>query len=70
EAKALLEWLASEEAQSDFAGLNQEYPVNTAVDASPEVRAWGSFRSDTINVETMGHLQADAVRLMDRAGYY
>lgn len=70
EATALLEWLASEEAQADFAGLNQEYPVNPSVSPSAEVAAWGEFVADPVDVEIMGRLQADAVRLMDRAGYF
>jgi iron(III) transport system substrate-binding protein len=68
-AQKLLEWLASEEAQGDFAGLNQEYPVNPKVKPSAVVAAWGEFKSDSMNVEAVGRLQADAVKLMDRAGY-
>lgn len=68
-AQKLLEWLASEEAQGDFAGLNQEYPVNKLVKPSPVVAAWGEFVADDINVEAAGRLQAAAVKLMDRAGY-
>jgi len=68
-AQHLLEWLASEAAQSDFAGLNQEYPVNTAVKPSKVVASWGDFKADAINVDAAGRLQADAVKLMDRAGY-
>lgn len=68
-AQKLLEWFASEEAQDDFAGLNQEYPVNKAVKPSAVVASWGEFKSDSINVEAAGRLQAAAVKLMDRAGY-
>ncbi len=68
-ARQLMEWLTSEEAQEDFAGLNKEYPVNPAVDAVSEVQAWGDFKRDSLNVEQLGSFQADAIRLMDRAGY-
>jgi len=68
-ARQLIEWLSAEEAQRDFAGLNKEYPVNPAVEAVPEVQAWGDFKRDALNVEQLGALQADAIRLMDRAGY-
>lgn len=68
-ARQLMEWLSSEEAQLDFAGLNKEYPVNPAVEAVPEVQAWGDFKRDALNVEQLGAFQADAIRLMDRAGY-
>ncbi|MCV6627895.1 MAG: extracellular solute-binding protein [Cellvibrionaceae bacterium] len=69
EAQKLLEWLASSEAQGQFAELNQEYPVNPAVAPSAEVQAWGEFKADLVNVEAAGSLQAAAVKLMDRAAY-
>jgi len=69
EARRLLEWLSGKEAQRLFAGLNMEYPVNPAVAPDPLVAAWGEFKGDEINVSKAGELQADAVMLMDRAGY-
>ncbi|HPE81896.1 MAG: extracellular solute-binding protein [Chromatiaceae bacterium] len=68
-AQQLLEWLSSETAQGDFAGLNMEYPVNKTVAPDPIVSAWGTFKADDLNVNEAGRLQADAIRLMDRAGY-
>lgn len=68
-ARKLLEWLSSETAQADFAGLNMEYPVNPRVEPTDLVKAWGDFKGDTINVSEAGRLQGDAIRLMDRAGY-
>jgi iron(III) transport system substrate-binding protein len=69
EAGKLLEWLSSTEAQGLFASLNMEYPVNPAVAPDPAVAAWGEFRPDPANVADAGRLQAQAVMLMDRAGY-
>lgn len=68
-ALKLLEWLSSETAQGDFAGLNMEYPVNPAVSPVEQVQSWGEFVGDDLNVNEAGRLQADAIRLMDRAGY-
>ncbi len=68
-AKAFLEWLSEPEAQYLFAESNQEYPVNPSVEASEEVKSWGDFKADSVNVEAAGRLQADAIRLMDRVGY-
>lgn len=65
----LIEWLSSDAAQEDFAGLNFEYPVSEAVALNPGIAAWGAFRADDLNVQALGELQAQAVRLMDRAGY-
>lgn len=68
-ALQLMEWLSSETAQKDFAGLNKEYPVNAAVSPVADVAAWGEFKADLIDVETVGALQVKATKLMDRVGY-
>ncbi|WP_298186224.1 extracellular solute-binding protein [uncultured Pseudomonas sp.] len=68
-AQKLLEWMTTEEAQALFAGLNQEFPANPKVPASKEVQAWGSFKADSIPVEVAGKRQAEAIMLMDRAGW-
>lgn len=68
-ATRLLEWLAEPEAQELFAGINLEFPANPEVPSDPLVQAWGRFKPDVINVSEAGRLQAQAVMLMDRAGY-
>lgn len=68
-AQKLIEWLSSDKAQNLFADVNLEYPVNPNVTPDKTVAAWGSFRQNLINVKEAGSLQAQAVKLMDRAGY-
>lgn len=68
-AKKFLEWLSAGEAQALFAESNLEYPANPSVPAAAQVRAWGEFKPNAINVAKAGELQAAAVKLMDRAGY-
>ena len=68
-AQAFLEWMSQPEAQAILAGDNLEYPASSDVDAVQQVRAWGEFDQNIINVAQAGALQADAVRLMERAGY-
>ncbi|WP_312935284.1 extracellular solute-binding protein [Pseudomonas sp.] len=68
-ATRLVEWMTGEEAQKLFADLNQEFPANPKVKPSDEVAAWGSFKADSIPVEVAGKRQAEAIRLMDRAGW-
>ncbi len=68
-ARRLLEWLASETAQNIFARVDFEYPVHPNVRPSPVVASWGAFKQEQINVARAGELQANAIRLMDRAGY-
>jgi len=68
-AKAFMEWLVTEPAQRFLADGNKEFPVNPAIAPSAEVAAWGEFRADDLNVAVAGRRQAEAVMLMDRAGY-
>lgn len=69
EAVKLLEWLSSPEAQGKFASLNMEFPANESVKADPVVAAWGEFKGNPMNVAKYGEYQAEAIKLMDRAGY-
>lgn len=68
-AARLIEWLADDGAQGDFAAVNLEFPVNGRVARAPVVAAWGNFTADETNLSVAGRRQAEAVRLMDRAGY-
>ncbi|MGB5247795.1 MAG: extracellular solute-binding protein [Woeseia sp.] len=68
-AQKLLEWMSQPAAQRILGGENMEYPANPAVAADPLVQAWGVFDASPMNVARAGENQADAVRLMDRAGY-
>lgn len=70
QAQKLLEWLSGKDAQYKFAEANEEYPVNPKVKPSPLVASWGEFKADLVNVEAAGRLQAEAIMLMDRAGYH
>ncbi|HEY9051327.1 MAG TPA: Fe(3+) ABC transporter substrate-binding protein [Gammaproteobacteria bacterium] len=63
----LIEFLASEEAQAWYASVNHEYPVIENLESSKLLNSWGEFKADTINLTELGRLNADAVRLMDRA---
>lgn len=69
EAVKLIEWLSSTQAQNLFADANMEYPVNWDVKPAPIVSSWGDFKPSMTNISKAGELQAQAVQLMDRAGY-
>ncbi|WXL25441.1 extracellular solute-binding protein [Ectopseudomonas mendocina] len=68
-AQKLLEWMTTPPAQSIFAGVNQEFPANPNVPFSDEVKSWGEFKADSIAIEVAGKRQAEAIMLMDRAGW-
>ena len=65
----LVEWMTGPQAQKIFADVNQEFPANPKVEPSAEVAAWGKFKADSLPVEVAGNRQAEAIRLMDRAGW-
>lgn len=65
----LLEFLVSPDAQDWYASVNYEYPVNAEVMPSGLLASWGSFKADDLNLSKLGELNADAVKIMDRAGW-
>jgi iron(III) transport system substrate-binding protein len=65
----LLEFLVAPEAQKVFAEANFEYPVNPKAAQSTIVGSWGTFKADGLNVAVLSQHNAEAVRLMDRAGW-
>jgi iron(III) transport system substrate-binding protein len=69
QAKRLVEWLVSDNAQALFAGVNKEYPINDGVNINPQVASWGTFKSSPLPLSQAYILQPAAVKLMDRAGY-
>jgi iron(III) transport system substrate-binding protein len=68
-AIAFLEFLVSPEAQAFFAQGNDEYPVLEGVPVDPIVADFGTFKEDTVNVSAYGKNNAQAVQIMDRAGW-
>lgn len=68
-AQKLIEFLASKEAQHWYAAVNFEYPVRTDVEPSDLLKSWGDFKADSINLNQLGVNNADAVKIMDKAGW-
>lgn len=68
-ARRLLEWWSGVEAQRLLAANNLEYPANPAAAPDPVLAAFGAFKGDEARIRVAGPRQAEAVRLMDRAGW-
>lgn len=68
-AVRLIEYLVSDEAQEWYAETNNEYPVREGVPVSETLSSWGAFKADDLALEQLGIHNAEAVRLMDRAGW-
>lgn len=69
EAQALVEFMLTQKAQQWYAKDNQEYPVVAGVPWSPTLSAFGQFEAQSIPLEQVGKRNAQALKLMDRAGW-
>ncbi len=68
-AVKFIEFLASKDAQGLFAAGNFEYPVLSGIEPSDLVKSWGTFKDDTISINTLGENNAKAVKIFDQAGW-
>ncbi len=68
-AVRLIEFLLSNDSQHWYGSINYEYPVVEGVAVSPLLKSWGEFKSDTLNLSSLGELNAEAVKIMDKAGW-
>jgi len=64
-----LEHLASPEAQEIFALGNSEYPVVQGSRVDPVITSFGDFKDDSLNAAVFGRNNAEALQIMDRAGW-
>lgn len=68
-ATKLIEFLLNDESQAWYAQTNGEYPVRDGIAPSSVLSGWGTFKADGLNLAKLGEFNADAVMLMDRAGW-
>jgi iron(III) transport system substrate-binding protein len=68
-AVRLLEFLASDEGQKDYAEINSEYPVKEGVPWSELVQSWGTFKPDPISLNEIAALRKKASELVDKVGF-
>jgi iron(III) transport system substrate-binding protein len=65
-----LEYLASDEAQNYFANGNNEWPVVATVKSDNQALAGlGKFKTDQLNLGTIGKNQPTAQKIADRSGF-
>lgn len=65
----LLEFMSTVESQQWYAQVNYEYPVHPDVEISQTLKSFGLFKPDSINLSLLGEKNAQAVMIMDRAGW-
>lgn len=69
DARKLLEYLSSPEAQELFATTNSEFPANPRAKLPPHIASWKGFKTDPIAVKNDADLQGQAVELMNDVGW-
>lgn len=68
-AVKLLEFLAREDIQKEFALNNEEYPVGGTFVSDGILAKLGAFKADTLNLELLGKFNPDAVKIYDQVGW-
>jgi iron(III) transport system substrate-binding protein len=68
-AVKLLEFLASDQGQKDYAEVNNEYPVKEDVPWSALVRSWGNFKADPISLNELAAARKKASELVDKVDF-
>lgn len=68
-AEALIAFMLTQDAQSWYGKTNHEYPVDSTIEWSDTLTALGTFNGESIPIGKVGELNAQAVKIMDRAGW-
>jgi iron(III) transport system substrate-binding protein len=68
-AVKLIDFLLSNESQLWYATTNHEYPVLADIAWSKLLQSFGTFKTEQVPLGKLGELNADAVQMMDRAGW-
>lgn len=68
----LIEWMVTDGQAADVTGIpggNFEYPVNPEAEIHPILEAFGPFVIDPLPLTEYGALQAQAITVLEQAGY-
>lgn len=68
-AKKLIEFMTEADTQAWYAEVNNEYPVVADVALSQVLKDFGDFKSEQVQLQKLGELNAQALKLMDKAGW-
>jgi iron(III) transport system substrate-binding protein len=68
-ARKLMEFLASNEAQTMYAETNGEYPVDESIPLSGYLESLGSFRRDDSDLAAVAANRSEAAKMVDRVAY-
>ncbi|WP_406720840.1 Fe(3+) ABC transporter substrate-binding protein [Thioclava litoralis] len=69
DARALMEFLVSDEAQHIYAETNHEFPVKEGVAPSELVKSWGSFTPDGLDLVEIAKMRPAALKLIEAVNF-
>lgn len=72
QAIKLIEWLATRGQAADDSGIpgsNSEYPIDPKAAVPAVLKTFGAFKINPVNKSDYGKFQADAIKLLQEAGY-
>ena len=65
----LIQYLTSIEAQKTYVSNSYEYSVNPDVKPAEIVQAWGEFKKDPVDLNSLGKNRSEAIRIFDKTGW-
>ena len=69
EAVKMMEWLSSAKAQSIYAEIVGEYPVQPGADPSELVKSFGDFERDDTSLQAIGEARPAALKIVERIDF-
>ena len=65
----LIQYLTSVEAQKTYVSNSYEYSVNPDIKPAEIVQAWGEFKKDPVDLNSLGKNRSEAIRIFDKTGW-
>ena len=65
----LIKYLTSTQAQETYVKNSFEYSVNPDVKPDEIVQAWGEFKKDPVDLNSLGTNRNEAIRIFDKTGW-
>ena len=65
----LIKYLTSTQAQETYVKNSFEYSVNPDVKPDEIVQAWGEFKKDPVDLNSLGKNRNEAIRIFDKTGW-
>ena len=65
----LIKYLTSVEGQETYVNNSYEYSVNPNVKPDDIVQAWGEFKKDPVDLNMLGIMRDEAIRIFDKTGW-